>query len=96
MRGMQEIANQADIPFTTVYAGAMFGFFFTDTPTVSSLEQAKQCNLKRFQQFYHAALSQGIYFAPSMYEAGFTSSSHTSDVIDKTLSGVEKAFREIK
>jgi len=92
MREMQLLAHQSDIPFTSVSVGGMFGFFFTELSSVNSLEQAKQCNLQRFQAFYHAALAQGIYFAPSMYEAGFTSSAHTDEVIDKTLIGVKKAL----
>ncbi len=54
------------------------------------------CNVKHFQQFFHAMLDNGVYLAPSAYEAGFISMAHTDTEINFTLDAAEKAFAAIK
>ena len=49
-----------------------------------------------FKQFFHAMLKEGVYFAPSAYESGFTSSAHTEEIIDTTLNAAEKIFKGLK
>lgn len=94
MAGLQERAHQAGLPFLTHAIGGMFGFFFTDQPAIDYFEQATHCHLQQFKQFFHAMLAEGIYLAPSMFEAGFVSSAHGPQEIEKTLTAAEKAFHE--
>ncbi|MGQ4277044.1 glutamate-1-semialdehyde 2,1-aminomutase [Pseudidiomarina sp. E22-M8] len=93
--GLQERADAAGIPFTTNSAGSMFGFFFSTDAKVTSYAQATQCNMEHFRKFYHSMLRQGIYLAPSAYEAGFMSAAHTDADIDATLAAATIAFAEL-
>lgn len=94
--GMQERADAAGIPFTTNRAGSMFGFFFSNDAEVTSYAQATQCNMEHFRKFYHSMLKQGVYLAPSAFEAGFMSAAHTDADIDATLAAASNAFAELK
>ncbi|WP_006788366.1 glutamate-1-semialdehyde 2,1-aminomutase [Thiorhodospira sibirica] len=95
MQGLQSRADTANIPMTTNQVGSMFGIFFTDQPRVSSFYQVTQCNLERFRQFFHKMLEHGVYLAPSAYEAGFMSDSHTDEDIQATLDAAAKVFAEL-
>lgn len=95
MQGLQARADAANIPMTTNQVGSMFGFFFTDQPRVSSFYQVTQCNLERFRQFFHKMLDHGVYLAPSAYEAGFMSDSHTDADIQATLDAAAQVFAEL-
>ena len=90
--GLQSRADAAGIPLATNQVGGMFGFFFTDEAPVTSFEQVTRCDLDRFQRFYHGMLKAGVYLAPSAYEAGFVSSTHTDAIIDETLAAAEQVF----
>lgn len=94
--GLQGLADKAGVPFTTNRAGSMFGLFFTDAKHVTSFKQATECNVAHFKTFFHAMLQQGIYLAPSAFEAGFMSFAHSDDDIDATLAAAEKAFALLK
>jgi len=91
-KGMTEKAAAAGIPFTTNSVGGMFGFFFTEEESMTNFAQVSACNIDRFQQFYHGMLENGVYLAPSAYEAGFVSSAHTEEDIEETLAAAEKVF----
>ena len=97
LTGLKLRAGQAGITFNTAQVGGMFGLFFTPTPekVVSSYEDVMACDVARFRQFFHAMLDQGIYFAPSAFEAGFISSAHTEADIATTLTAAEKAFVQL-
>ena len=69
----------------------MFGFFFHKGP-VRSLEEARQGDGERFKRFFWGMLDQGIYLAPSAYEAGFVSLAHTAKEIEKTLEAADKVL----
>jgi len=73
----------------------MFGVFFTDEPVVSHFAQVMNTDLPRFKKFFSAVLQQGIYIAPSAYEAGFVSAAHTMQDLDKTLNVAEKVFSNL-
>lgn len=90
--GMKQRASAAGIPLTTNQVGGMFGLFFTDADTVTNFSQATKCNVTRFQKFFHMMLDEGVYLAPSAYEAGFVSSAHTDAEINATLDAAEKVF----
>ncbi|GAA3944662.1 glutamate-1-semialdehyde 2,1-aminomutase [Litoribacillus peritrichatus] len=95
IEGLQQRADAAGIPFTTSQVGAMFGLFFTDQDKVTSFEQATACDMERFQKFFHLMLEQGVYLAPSAYEAGFVSAAHDDEAIQHTLDAAEKAFAQL-
>lgn len=92
LAGLRARADAAGIHFTTSQVGAMFGLFFTDQPQVERFDQVMRCDSERFGRFFHAMLDEGIYLAPSAFEAGFISSAHGDEEIDKTLVAAEKAF----
>lgn len=90
--GLLERAKAANIPFAVSRVGGMFGLFFTEEENVTTFEQVTKCNIERFQAFYHGMLEQGIYLAPSAYEAGFVSAAHGHKEIQATLDAAEKVF----
>jgi glutamate-1-semialdehyde 2,1-aminomutase len=92
VNGLQSRASAAGIALTTNQVGGMFGFFFSDESPVTRFEQVTRCDLERFQRFYHAMLDEGVYLAPSAYEAGFVSSTHTDAIVDETLDAAERVF----
>lgn len=89
---LQERADAAGIPFTTNQVGAMFGCFFTEEKTVTRFEQVMSCDAERFKHYFHTMLDNGVYLAPSAFEAGFVSSAHGDTEIQLTLDAAEKAF----
>lgn len=93
--GMQALADEAGIPFTTNRAGSMFGFFFSKEAHVTGYQQATECNMEHFRHFYHSMLDQGVYLAPSAFEAGFMSSVHSDEDIAATLAAAKVAFAEL-
>ncbi|MDX1589180.1 MAG: glutamate-1-semialdehyde 2,1-aminomutase [Oleiphilaceae bacterium] len=94
--GMMDRASAAGIPLLAQGAGGMFGLFFTEQSEVSSFDHVTACDAERFGRFFHAMLAEGIYLAPSAFEAGFVSSAHTEMDIDATLAAAEKAFATLK
>ncbi len=93
--GLQERARAANIPLTCNHVGGMFGFFFTDAPQVTNFAQATACDVNRFKKFYHGMLKEGVYLAPSAFEAGFVSAAHTEQEIRLTLDAAERVFRTL-
>lgn len=91
-KGLEKAAREAGVPFTTHQVGGMFGLFFTDGK-VETYAQATACDVAAFNRFFHAMLEQGVFFAPSAYEAGFVSSAHDAAVLETTLSAARQAFR---
>ncbi len=96
LEGISGAAQEAGIPFTTAQAGSMFGLFFTTAARVSSYAQATSCDLPLFRAFYHAMLEEGVYLAPSAYEAGFVSAAHTDEVIANSIAAARQAFARIR
>ncbi len=95
LAGLKERARAVNIPFTTNQVGSMFGLFFTDAETVTSFADVNACDLQRFQSFFHAMLEQGVYLAPSAFEAGFVSSAHDDTAIQLTLDAADNAFASL-
>lgn len=95
LKGLQARADAAGIPFTTAQVGAMFGIFFTDNKTISSYEEVMTCNVERFKDFFHLMLEEGVYLAPSAFEAGFISAAHGAAEIQATLDAAERAFAKL-
>lgn len=92
--GLNHLAMQHKLEFCSDYVGGMFGFYFKDT-LPQDFNQTKLANLDRFNQFFHLMLDFGVFFAPSMFEAGFLCSSHNRNVIDQTLVLADKAFSQL-
>ena len=93
--GIVEQAKIAGIPLTSNQSGAMFGLFFSEEDNISGFKQVTDCDLEQFNQFFHGMLEQGIYLAPSSYEAGFVSSAHSQADIEKTISASAEVFKSI-
>lgn len=94
-QGMMAICQHYDIGLCTSALGGMFGFYFTDQKHVLNETQAKQSDEALFRAFYHGMLEQGIYLAPSMFEAGFVSSAHNEQTLETTLAAIETVIGEI-
>jgi glutamate-1-semialdehyde 2,1-aminomutase len=90
--GLQELADKAGIPMTTNQVGGMFGLFFTEDSQVNYYEQVVACDQERFKHFFHLMLNNGVYLAPSAFEAGFVSAAHGEQEIEHTLSAAKAAF----
>jgi len=90
--GLKAAADEASVPFITQHVGGMFGLFFTDQPAVTSFAEAAACDLERFKAFFHGMLKEGIYLAPSAYEAGFVSMAHTDQDIEQTIEAAHRVF----
>lgn len=90
--GMQAVADELGVPFTTNQVGGMFGFFFSEEKNISRFSQVAKGNLEHFKAFYHGMLAEGVYLAPSAYEAGFVSSQHTDADIDNTIAAARKVM----
>ena len=93
--GLKERAAAANVPFTTNQLGGMFGLFFSNESQVSHFEQVMACNADHFRTFFHAMLDNGVYLAPSSFEAGFISAAHGDAEIATTLDAAERAFAAI-
>jgi glutamate-1-semialdehyde 2,1-aminomutase len=92
--GILAAAKSTGINMTCNRAGGMFGLFFSDQQ-ISSFEQATQCNVDQFKTFFHGMLDEGVYLAPSAYEAGFVSAAHTEDDLQKTIDAASRVFSTI-
>ena len=90
--GLQAAANKHGIPFTTNNAGSMFGFFFTEASKVSNFAQVCECDQEAFKEFFHGMLEQGVYLAPSAFEAGFMSAAHNEKDIADTVAAADIVF----
>ena len=93
--GLRAAAGRAGVAFTTNHVCGMFGQFFTDAPNVNSYAQATACDVERFKRFFHGMLAEGVYLAPSAFEAGFVSGAHTEHVIDATVEAAARVFARI-
>lgn len=94
--GIVESARDAGIGMSSNRVGAMFGLFFTDEKEVTCFDDVMNCNTDRFNQFFNEMLNQGIYLAPSAFEAGFVSSAHSESDINTTIEAAQNAFKMIK
>ncbi|HSE34252.1 MAG TPA: glutamate-1-semialdehyde 2,1-aminomutase [Pyrinomonadaceae bacterium] len=89
--GVAAAARDAGIPTVTNRVGSMWTTFFATEPVVD-WDSANKSDRARYGKFFHAMLDQGIYLAPSQFEAGFVSAAHTDEVIHRTIEAATKAF----
>ena len=94
--GLKNAAQSHDIPLATNGIGGMFGFFFTEAERVSSFEESMACDGERFNAFFHGMLKRGIYLAPSSFEAGFISITHSENDIADTMDQACDVMKNLK
>ena len=92
--GLMVEARKASVIFSAQSIGSMFGLYFRDAPP-KSFAEVMQCDRERFNRFFHAMLEQGVYLAPSAYEAGFVSAAHGEPEIEATLAAARAAFARL-
>ena len=93
--GLLKAAKNNNIPLTANYVCGMFGSFFTEEEKVTNFSQVTSCNQDHFNKFFHNMLEQGVYLAPSSFEAGFISGAHSEEDIEKTVELASKSFAKI-
>jgi glutamate-1-semialdehyde 2,1-aminomutase len=93
--GLVECARACDVPFSAASAGGMFGIFFRETPP-STYAEVLQSDRELFNRFFQGMLAEGIYLAPSAYEAGFVSSAHGKAEIGRTLAAAKRVFEQLR
>jgi glutamate-1-semialdehyde 2,1-aminomutase len=91
VEGLAAGAKRAGVAFSAQSIGSMFGLYFRATPP-RSFAEVMQCDRERFNRFFHAMLENGVYLAPSAYEAGFVSAAHGAKEIEATLAAARNAF----
>ena len=92
VEGLAAAANDANVPLATEHAGGMFGFIFTDDGPVRRFSQVAAADVERFRKFYHGMLDEGVYLAPSAFEAGFVSAAHGDAEITQTIDAARKVM----
>ncbi len=90
--GMTKAAREAGVNTVTNRVGSMFTTFFTDAPAVTDWTTAATSDRAAYGKFFHAMLRAGVYLAPSQFEAGFISVTHTDDLLDQTIEAARTAF----
>ncbi|MBX2868902.1 MAG: glutamate-1-semialdehyde 2,1-aminomutase [Acidiferrobacterales bacterium] len=93
--GIVEAANEAGIAMTSNQVGPMFGLFFTDQDSVQGFADVSACDGDRFNRFFHGMLKEGVYMAPSAFEAGFSSAAHSDEDIEATITAARKVFTNL-
>jgi glutamate-1-semialdehyde 2,1-aminomutase len=94
LSGLKKVAQKADIPVQTQRVGSMLGFFFNDRP-VNNFDDAKTSDLEKFSAFYNGMRREGIYIAPSQFEALFISAAHETEHIEATVDAAERVLAEL-
>ncbi len=93
--GVQQAADDASVPLASEREGGMFGFVFTEAGPVRSFDQVAAADIERFRSFFHGMLNEGVYLAPSAFEAGFVSSAHGEAEIDATIGAAARVFADL-
>ena len=93
--GLKAAAERNGVSLAINYVGAMFGFFFTEEENITSFAQATACDAEKFNRFFHLMLEEGVYLAPSSFEAGFVSTAHGEDEIAFTLAAADRCFAQL-
>ena len=94
MTGLKLAADKAKVPFAVDSVGGMFGLYFANE-IPASYEAVTKSDIEAFKKFFHLMLDEGVYLAPSAYEAGFTSIAHDNEVLDAIILAAENAFKKL-
>lgn len=92
--GLIDLAKKNKIVFSAQSVGSMFGIYFRFAPP-HGYDEVMQCDKEKFNRFFHLMLKNGVYLAPSAYEAGFVSAAHGQIEINQTLEAADKSFAEL-
>ncbi len=95
LTGLKTSAEKHGVAVQTETLGGMFGFVFAPDGPIRSFKQVTGADLDLFRAFFHGMLENGVYLAPSAYEAGFVSAAHGDGEIDKTLEAAETVFASL-
>jgi glutamate-1-semialdehyde 2,1-aminomutase len=95
VNGLSSVAKSHDLPFSADCEGGMFGFFFSPGP-VLNFNDAKNANITMFKKFFWGMLENGVYLAPSAFEAGFVSGAHSDSDIEKTIEIADRVMKGCK
>ncbi len=95
VEGIIAKAREAGIPMTYNQVGGMFGLFFSDEDKITGFNQVTKSDQERFKKFFHGMLDEGVYLAPSAFEAGFVSAAHTDEDIDATIEAAGRVLKKI-
>lgn len=93
--GFKAAADKHGVALTTNQVGGMFGFFFTDKARITCFADVQQCDIEKFKRFFHLMLEEGVYLAPSAFEASFTSLAHGEKELEATLAAADRAFARL-
>lgn len=93
--GLLAAAEAENIPLVVNHVGGMFGIFFTDADSVTCYADVTKCDVERFKRFFHLMLQEGVYLAPSAYEAGFMSLAHSQEDIQRTVDAARRCFAQL-
>ncbi len=93
--GFKALADKHSVPLLVSQVGGMFGFFFTEQEKVTCYQDVANCDVERFKTFFHLMLQEGVYLAPSAFEASFTSLAHGDKEIDATLAAADRCFAKL-
>lgn len=93
--GLAAIAQEAGVTTVTNRVGSMWTSFFTNEPVVD-WDSANKCDRELYGRFFHAMLDEGVYLAPSQFEAAFVSLAHTDEIVEKTLAAANKAIHRLR
>jgi glutamate-1-semialdehyde 2,1-aminomutase len=96
LHGLNEAARAAKIPFVTTSVGGMFGLYFNVADQIETYADVMRSDAERFAKFFHLLLDEGVYLAPSAFEAGFVSAAHTDQDINETVVIAARAFAKLK
>ncbi len=91
-QGLLAAAQAENIPLVINHVGGMFGIFFTDADSVTCYADVTKCDVERFKHFFHLMLEEGVYLAPSAFEAGFMSLAHSAEDIERTVDAARRCF----
>ncbi|WBV20972.1 glutamate-1-semialdehyde 2,1-aminomutase [Pantoea piersonii] len=94
-QGLLAAAQAENIPLVVNHVGGMFGIFFTDADSVTCYADVTKCDVERFKCFFHLMLEEGVYLAPSAFEAGFMSLAHSAEDIERTVDAARRCFAKL-
>ncbi|PLR40979.1 glutamate-1-semialdehyde-2,1-aminomutase [Chimaeribacter californicus] len=93
--GLLAAAKEENIPLVVNRVGGMFGIFFTNAERITCYQDVMGCDVERFKRFFHLMLEEGVYLAPSAFEAGFMSLAHTQEDIQRTIDAARRCFAQL-
>jgi len=96
MLGLKNVSQSHDIPLATNGIGGMFGLFFTEAERINTFDDSMACDSDRFNKFFHGMLERGVYLAPSSFEAGFVSITHSENDIADTIDHACEVMKTLK